>query len=466
LGAGLELSRRALDAGSLEELYFLLTNDMRALIEFDRSHLLIHLGGVSRGAATGNQPLLEKKSKFYEPLDTLALKLRGLTKPLFLAGQTDLEKLTPDILAPEVKEAVLDFMDFSGATGIVIAPLKSDNEILGHAAYEFLDDRTPDQVGMVAFLNCAAFFGAALARSWALSRHPTLRPLTESRSWIRRWLPDQTMPRLRLYAIIAGITLLVLFALPIPFNVGGEAEVLPLHRFVAFCQTEGIVQDIRVTEGVKVEKGQVIAALDPTEPMHKITMAERQVQLLRNEADMLHRASIEDISKLSESQLTAWKLKRAQAELDYLKWQLRFLDIKAPATGVVVTKQVETLVGKKFRAGEPFCEIAAPDDLCTDILVPEDRMAFIQIGQRAFLALDSNPLADYPLRVTEIAPKTEVIPHTGNICRVRGIFTGELPRFSVGQKGTGSISTGTRSLWFIMKQRIGVRINEFFRYLW
>jgi multidrug efflux pump subunit AcrA (membrane-fusion protein) len=265
---------------------------------------------------------------------------------------------------------------------------------------------------------------------------------------------------------ILGLTLVIVFLVPVPFNVGGEAEVAPRHRHVAFCQVEGIIEKILVTEGASVTKGQVVAVLDPTELDHKITLAVRQVQLLNNEAEVLQRSSFENIAKLAEGQLSALKLKRAEAELDFLRWQRRFIEIKAPADGVVVTKQVESLVGKKFAAGESFCEIASPGELCVEIWVPEDRAAIVQVGQEASLYLNSDPLRKYPLRVSEVSPKSEPVARVGNVYRVRGSFVGQNPHFSVGQKGTGSICTGTRSLWFIISQRVGARWNEFSRQLW
>jgi len=195
-------------------------------------------------------------------------------------------------------------------------------------------------------------------------------------------------------------------------------------------------------------------------------MARREVDLFRNEAKILQRSSVENNARLAESQLSVLKFKRAQAELEFLQWQQQFLRIKAPADGVVVTKQLQTLVGKKFTAGEPFCEIGTPGDLCAEIYVPEDRMAYVEKGQEAGLYLSSDPMRRYALKVTDLAPKAEAIARLGNVYRVRGVFSGEAPRFSVGQRGTGSIDAGTKNLWFIVTQRVGARWNEFAQQMW
>jgi multidrug resistance efflux pump len=466
MAAGLELSKRAMEAPSLDALYLLLTNDVRSVLEFDRCFLFTHMGGASALAAAGNQPTLEKKSAFYDRLNALAAQVKDLNKPLLLSNQTDVDKITPEMLRPDIKAAVLDFMDFSKATAVFVAPLKSDNEVIGHLFFEFLSGSMPDQLSVVNMLNLCTLFGGALAKRWALSRSPHLVPLTESSSWAKRYLPAHAFPRIKLALAIIGLVALAVFFLPIPFNVGGDAEVVARHRHMAFCQVDGIVEQILVTEGAKVAKGQVVALLDPTELHHKIALARRQIDFLKNEADILQRSSFENVAKLSESQMSALKLKRGLAELDYLRWQVQFLEIKSPADGIVLTKQIETQAGKKFKAGEPFCEIASPEDLCVEVQVPEDRMAYVEKGQAAALYLNSDPARKYDLRVDELAPRSEAIPRTGNIYRVRASFTAAVPRFSVGQKGTGSIYEGTRTLWFIMHQRVAARWNEFSHRLW
>ncbi|MFC1835987.1 hypothetical protein ACFL2Q_14915, partial [Thermodesulfobacteriota bacterium] len=58
----LDFSKRLMEAESLEDLYFRLTNDIQVLMPFDRCFLVTHLGGTSKLVAAGGQPILEKKS--------------------------------------------------------------------------------------------------------------------------------------------------------------------------------------------------------------------------------------------------------------------------------------------------------------------------------------------------------------------------------------------------------------------
>lgn len=85
LALGLEFSRRAIEADSLDELFFMLTNDIRALVEFDRALLVTHLGGKSQFVAAANQPILSTKSTVYKAVSDLAKHIKKVRKGIWLA---------------------------------------------------------------------------------------------------------------------------------------------------------------------------------------------------------------------------------------------------------------------------------------------------------------------------------------------------------------------------------------------
>ena len=122
--------------------------------------------------------------------------------------------------------------------------------------------------------------------------------------------------------------------------------------------------------------------------------------------------------------------------------------------GVILTKVIESLAGKKLKAGEPFCEIVAPGELWVDIHVPEDGVAYVKKEQNATVYLAGNPRKGYDLKVDEIAPITEVLPRRGNIYRVRAPFPNAPPNTMGGMTGIGKIHTMDATLWFIVSERI------------
>ncbi|MFH0825729.1 MAG: HlyD family efflux transporter periplasmic adaptor subunit [Pseudomonadota bacterium] len=450
---GLEFIKRCFEAKNEDELHLMLTNDIRGLVPFDRCVLIVHLGGDSRMVAVGNQPSIEKRAKFYEAVSESAEPLKGLGRAVLLSAAAGSAGLSQQDIPEEAKRSLEEFVKRSGCDCVFCLPLQHRGMIAGHLLLEFFDSKVPDEVALLTLLNMAPFFAAALVEARIMAERPELSALLDPQSG-----RNAVRLRRRKISIAAAIGLSIFFVLfflvPIPVDVGGESEVVPKDRHVAFCKIDGLINKVLVAEGAHVDKGVVLATLDPKELELKEKTAQTQVEVLAGETALLRSAANEDPSKLAESRLVEMKRKGAWEELQYIKWQQRFLDITAPVSGIILTKDIESLSGKKVRAGEPFCEIAPAGDLCVDVLVPEDRVYLVDVGQDVTVYLSGKPRHGYPLKVAEIAPMSEASPRLGNVYRVRAPFPDAPVNTLTGMKGIGKIHTSYSSLWTIVGDRI------------
>lgn len=462
----MEIPSRAAAAESLDELYFLLTNDLRALVEFDRCFLITHLDGRSRFVSATHQPVLEETSRLQEVLQDLSGSLLSVDRPLVLSMDQAVGSFTDQGVPEEALTGLQSYARLAGWKYLCCLPLTYDRSILGHLIMEWLGDNAPDKTAVMAVVKLAPVFGVALAGRWLMEKSPAAAKLlgeSMERNGIRRKLFRRHMPAL----VIAAIALAVLFFLvPIKFWVGGEAVVAPRERQYAFCKVSGLIDAVYVRQGSQVEKGQKLAALDHKELDLKIRREARQLEMLTKEMALLKSRAIDDPSMLAKTKLVELKTQSVQAELDFLSWQRPFLVITAPVDGVIVSKDVESFSGKKFEAGEPFCEIAELGGLCAEIYVPEDRIMSVKTGQDANLYLNSAPRKEFLLTVLEVAPRSEVQPRLGNVYKVTATFADSPAGIKVGMKGIGSINAGKANLWTILTHRLAERWNQMWLRFW
>jgi multidrug resistance efflux pump len=457
----IELSKRSLETQSLDELYFLLTNDTRTLIEFERAWLASHLGGPSRLAAANNQPALNDKSEFVDRADNLADALRGKEKALFLSSRIVEEDSLGDKVPPDLKEALKGYVGFSGFSHILIMPLVHNDATVGHLAFEFEKGKIPREDDILAVLNVTPFFAAALAEKSLLEEKPdliqSLKPGTGAKSALVR--------RMRTYLplwIAAAVALpIVFFVIPFSYTVGGEADIACKVNHFAFAGVEGLIDHVLVREGEQVTQGQTLARLDPKEVDYQVANWTSQYHILSQEIARLNMESGDNPAKLVERKVAELKREGAWNELQYLNWKKGFLEIKAPVSGIVITKDVQSLSGKRLGNGEPFCEIAVPAELDAQVYVPEDRISHVKVNQPVYVYLNSEPANALPLKVSEIAPAAEVRPRLGSVYRVKAPLAGCPPSVRVGMKGIGKIDTGSASLWHIVTSQIHTRWNQF-----
>ncbi len=457
LAIGLELAKNAARSKTLEELQFILVNDTRALLAFDRSFLILHLGGESELTAANNQPKLETRSGFVHEVSELAPHLRNIDRGLILfAGKTPAQDLPPETAA-----ALEAYIEYSKCSCLMAVPLLAFDQVIGHLMLEYFGDAAPGEVETYTLMNMVPFFSSALAEKWLLHKRPLMRKAFFPGGSGRKGLIERLGVYGKIGLLIAlVVVLIVVLSLPVTLTVGGKAELAPDYEYYAFVEMDGIVDKVLTKEGDPVKQGQLLAVMDDKEIDYKIREAERSRESYRAEMEILRRLGAENPSKLAESQLVALKIQRAQQDLDFLNWQRGFLNIKSPVEGVVLTKKVESLIGKKFKAGEPFCKIAPHKTLLVEVLVRESDVAFVKEGQKGEVFLNYDPKIARHFVVKSISPMSETLEKSGAVFRVKAAFVDPPVESRPGMQGVAHIDAGRAGLWFVVTRRIATKINE------
>jgi HlyD family secretion protein len=99
-----------------------------------------------------------------------------------------------------------------------------------------------------------------------------------------------------------------------------------------------------------------------------------------------------------------------QAQLEAAKIQMGRAEIRAPLSGVVLTKNVES--GEVVNPGTPVVTIADINDLWMNIYIPENRTGQIRLGQTVRIRTDSFPDTWFEGKVSFISSESEFTPKT------------------------------------------------------
>jgi hypothetical protein len=452
LAHGLEFTKRCAEARTLTELGLLLTNDIGSLVEFDRAFLLLHLTGQTELVAVSNTAIIEKKSRFLEEAEALGTQVASYDRGFLVAAEADVAGLARHGLGPAAIQAVATYLEFAKCSHLFCMPLNHIGRPMGHLFLEFNPGRATDETRMVALLSLAPLLAQAVAHRRLLDSRPKLVQLLGKQSNWSHLL--QRLRRLISLLVLLGCAWFGLFRVPAPIAVGGEAEVTPWVRHMAFARTVGLVEKVFVAEGQTVRKGETVAMLESRELDHRIAGARRQVEVFEAEMELLQRTAAQgQASKLADRSVVALKRQQAEAELQYLEYQRGQLAIISPVAGTVATRDVAGLSGKKLNAGEPFCEIVTPDALAVDVLVPEDRIWAVKPRQTLTVYLDTDPRTGHDLIVEDISPKSEALPRLGNVFRVRAAVHGK-GQLMVGMKGIGRIAVRRATLAAVVWERV------------
>jgi multidrug efflux system membrane fusion protein len=150
----------------------------------------------------------------------------------------------------------------------------------------------------------------------------------------------------------------------LPVHLRAIGTVSPLNTVTVRSRVEGPLLRVAFQEGQQVEKGQLLAEIDPTP--YKIRLSQMEAQLRQNEAQLrTARSDLERIKPLQAQNLITQQQLEAQqalvaereaavaadqAQVDDARRQLGYTKIEAPISGRLGLRQVD--VGNLIRPGD------------------------------------------------------------------------------------------------------------------
>ncbi|TVP77442.1 MAG: efflux RND transporter periplasmic adaptor subunit [Gemmatimonadales bacterium] len=193
-----------------------------------------------------------------------------------------------------------------------------------------------------------------------------------------------------------------------------EVEVVPRQA--------GVIREILVEEGARVEEGQRLAVLDDSEWRLQLQQAESRWEAAR---DAVERArSLQELELISaqEVERLASDARVAEADLGLAELRVEQSEIRSPIRGTVTHRYIER--GQQVNTTNPAFGLADLDQLEARVAIPERDASRIQVGQAARVLTQEGGSAVSEGVVERIRPVVDAesgtvqvtvrIPATGN----------------------------------------------------
>ena len=198
-------------------------------------------------------------------------------------------------------------------------------------------------------------------------------------------------------------------------TVGGVASgefVLPAtveagEKALLSFRVSGRLIELPVEEGQTVEKGDLIARLDPVD--FEIAVAEAQAMFTKAESD--HRR-YQQLYEKNAVPLSDLELRRSQrdvtkAKLDEARQNLQYTYLRAPFGGQIGRRYVENYMD--VNAQDEIVDLNDVNNVEIIVNVAENLMKVVRQGavSESFSVFDAAPGIDFPLEVKEVANRAD-----------------------------------------------------------
>jgi len=445
------LVHHALDS---RETAYTIANEGRRLIGCDRVTVVLRKGTKYQVVAISGQDTFDKRSNVVRLLRKLATTVSKTSEDLWFDGDTS-------DLAPQVEKAVNDYVDESHTKRLAVLPLREEEKesseelgdkkvkrrenILGAIIIEQLvDSREPE--GMSQRIDVVRKHSATALTNAQEHESLFLMPVWKLLGKTQFLVTARNLPKTLLATVALAGVIFALCTVQYDFTVVADGKLLPEIRRDVFAHLDGMVEEVTVSHGELVKKGQILArqrSIDletqVQQLLGQIAETEKDIRSTEARRNMLDSGQADEVEieelRGRKSQLleTARSLEKQYA---LLKEKQQKLVIPSPIDGKVVTWKVKEMIeNRPVRKGQRLMEIADSSSRWElEIYVPEAKMGHLveylqklreddpEAQLEVSFILATHSAVHLEGRIEQIDTSAEVQGESGNTVRMKVSF--------------------------------------------
>jgi hypothetical protein len=256
------------------------------------------------------------------------------------------------------------------------------------------------------------------------------------------WIRSQPRWWLGLIAMVCASLLA-----PVPYYPQRECVFEPESKQFMASPIAGRILSCEVRPGDAVETGQLLARLDDDQLLRDLATAkaEHDGALKKRDAALATRAA-------SNAGLADIEMKQIQWRIESLEDQLRRLEIRAKAPGIVVQGDWHKSVGMPVTLGQSLFEVAELESMIAEVRLKATDLGQISVGNEVSVRSDASGLETFHGKISRIEPRATVIDNTAVFVADVVIRDPNL-KLRPGMKATAQISAGWRTLGSLLFER-------------
>jgi membrane fusion protein (multidrug efflux system) len=197
---------------------------------------------------------------------------------------------------------------------------------------------------------------------------------------------------------------------PVASYISATANLVPEDQVKVLAETEGRVVSLKVEEGDRVSRGQVLASLDRSEAeilLAKARLRETNARLAHERAEDTMEQGL--ISREEFDRLTM-EHEMARQEVAEAEWRLERTVIRAPFAGIVTERFINP--GQHLRPGDELFAVADFDPLIARIYLPEKDVLTLDEGREVRISLAAEESLRFDGRIRQISPVVDTATGT------------------------------------------------------
>jgi GAF domain-containing protein len=398
LRALIDFSREITSTFDIERIVVSVVNLAGDAIHFDRCAIATWQGDDLIVRAISGETKLEPRSAPVREIDRFMTWATAGREELVIPDVDD----PADEMAARVRELFPEYLAQARARCVLVEDIRDAEGDLGVLLFEFERPHAVTAWGTRAARLLANQAALALRNAQLYAGVPFiswLEPLARRRQALAQ------MPRAQQlrYAAIAISVLLLALLVRLPLRIpAAEAEVRAAVQRPVRAGVDGVLDEVLVVEGERVEPGTTVARLRDEPGLIRLREAEAALAVAEREA-----LAAEARGDANAATLARVRVAEAVTAVQVLRGEQRRTLLAAGAGGVVLTPRLEEKLGSRFEAGSVVAWIGDPEWVELELRVRQADVGEIREGDRVRARVTAHPSVTFEGHVLSIAPRAD-----------------------------------------------------------
>lgn len=433
-----QLVIKSFNVKTASDLIFVIVNDTLSVVNYDRAYLW---------DMTKAKPALLGISGELSANPNTEIAMKWQTFVMQIPKREQPQVMMKTMFAEN--QQVWDSVVASSSTVLTWLPIKIKEELtlgLVLERWNAKPEEVPSQEYLEILKNTLLL---GYASSW--NKLKALSPLSKYR----------VSQRTKWWAV--GVTFLFLLLYHIPLRISAPCEVITKESIVVTAPLEGIIEQVKVTPGDVVSKGDRLIDYDKKIPMQDLKAAENQVEILQAQLNRATVLGYKDEKSRTELELLKLDLDKGKIALDLAKYKISQLTVDAPNTGVVsMESSPQDWRGKPVKIGEKVMVINNPKQTKIRLWIPEMDNVNINPNEPIYVFLNIDPTKAYKAHLRYIADESSVSGQHMTNYLAEADWEEEPPNMKLGLRGTAILYGEKVSVLFYIFRKPIFLLRSFF----
>ncbi len=200
---------------------------------------------------------------------------------------------------------------------------------------------------------------------------------------------------------------------PVSESISLVGSIAPNEMVDVKSEVDGLVTTINFAEGGRVEKDQLLVALDQTRFVAQLSEAEANLKLARTSFDRTKQLYTDKLISQQEYDQSSAVYAANEAGVDLRRRELKNAKILAPFGGIAAARLVSP--GQVISRSTPLTTVVDIDTVKIEVNVPERYLGQLKNGQKIAFKVAAFPKDEFTGEVFFISPQLEASTRTALI---------------------------------------------------